>query len=44
MLNRDRYGRYMECLQCGYERDAGEVVKVKEQGAKQEKVLVSVHG
>ena len=37
-LNRDYYGWYQQCLQCGYLRDLQTVVQVKEKITRKKKV------
>lgn len=33
LIDKDIYGWYEQCLQCGYQRDLKKVVKVQPQGA-----------
>ena len=44
LLDRDYYGWYEQCLQCGYLRDMGNIVEVHQQQSEEEKKIKKLSG
>ncbi len=43
LFDRDHYGWYEQCLQCGYTRDMASVVEVQQQQGQEKKKLSPMH-